>query len=205
MDRTRRQYRSELRAEQAEETRRRILDATVRVMASGVASVSIPAVAQESGVSVATVYRHFRSKPDLLAALYPHFVQRAGLQEAPLPRTLDELRDGLRAIFARVDSYDELAHAAMTSPAADEARQATFPARLALTRRLAETVEPRLSPRDRDRLARLLVVLTTSSALRVWRRHLGVSVEEAADDVDWIVRAAVAGAGARQGSGGRGR
>ena len=40
-----REYRSELRAEQAEETRKRILDATLRVMAGGVATVSVPAVA----------------------------------------------------------------------------------------------------------------------------------------------------------------
>ena len=38
----------------------------------------------------------------------------------------------------------------------------------------------------------MLVVLTTSSAMRVWREHLGSSVEEAADDIDWVLRAAIA-------------
>ena len=47
-----RPYRSRLREEQAQETRERILDATGRVMAAGIATVSIPAVAREAGVSI---------------------------------------------------------------------------------------------------------------------------------------------------------
>ena len=194
-----RAYRSQLRAEQAEETRARILDATVRVMASGPASVSIPAVAREAGVSIPTVYRHFGTKRDLLAALYPHFVRRAGLAEAPVPHTLEELRDGVLEVFRRVDSLDDLARAAMAGPAAEEARRVTMPGRLALGRELADSIEPPLPKADRNRIARLLVILTTSSALRVWREHLGSSVEEAADDVDEVVRALVAAATSRGG------
>src|SRR5439155_3179158 len=92
-----RKYGSPLRAQQAEETRERILDATGRVMAEGLAFVSIPQVAREAGVSVPTVYRHFATKRDLLAAVYPHEVRRAGLGELVMPRSIDELRGGLRA------------------------------------------------------------------------------------------------------------
>lgn len=189
-----RTYRSELRTEQAEGTRERILDATLRVMAQGLASVSIPAVAREAGVSVATIYRHFGTKSDLLAALYPHMVHRTGLSEIRVPRSLDELRDGVRAIFERVDSFDDLARAAIASPAAEEARRVSMPDRVAMTRRFADTILPNLRAADRDRIARLLVIVTASTALRTWRDHLGSSVDEAADDVDWIVRAAIAAA-----------
>lgn len=191
---TARTYRSQLRDQQAEETRARILDATVRVMAAGLASVSIPAVAREAGVSVPTIYRHFGTKRDLLAAVYPHVVRRAGVGPVIPPRSIDELRDGVRGIFDRLDSADDLARAAMASPAAEEARRITMPDRLALGRRLADTIVPKLSESDRDRIARLLVVLTTSSALRVWREHLGSSVDEAADDIDWVIRAAIVAA-----------
>ncbi len=194
-----RAYRSQLRADQTEETRARILDATVRVMAAGLASVSIPAVAREARVSVPTIYRHFGTKRDLLAAVYPHLVRRAGLDEMVVPRSLDDLRAGVRSIFDRVDAFDDLARAAMASPAAEEARRINMPDRFAMTRRLADTIVPRLEEVDRDRIARLLVILTTSSALRTWRDHLGSSVEEAADDVDWVVRAAVAAATPRNG------
>jgi AcrR family transcriptional regulator len=189
-----REYRSRLRADQAEETRARILDAAIRVMAGGLAFVSIPAVAREAGVSVPTVYRHFKTKPDLLAAVYPHVVRRAGLDKLVPPRSIDELRAGVRAYFDQVESFDDLARAAMASPASEEVRAINMPDRRVMFRRLTETIRPKLSEADRDRIARLLVVLTSSSALRLWRDHLGASVDEAADDVEWLVSAAIAAA-----------
>ena len=192
-----RPYRSQLRAQQAEETRARILDATLRVMAAGIASVSIPGVAHEARVSVPTIYRHFGTKRDLLAAVYPHVVRRAGLNALVPPRSVDELRDGVRAIFDRLDSVDDLARAAMASPAAAEARRLSMPGRVAFGRQLADSIEPALATADRDRIARLLVVLITSSSLRVWRDHLDSSVDEAADDIEWVIRTAIAGARSR--------
>jgi len=189
-----REYRSELRAEQAEETRKRILDATVRVSATGIATLSIPAVAREAGVSVPTIYRHFGTKADLLAAVYPHITRLAGFDDVKDPRSLDDLRDGIRAIFDRLDSLDDLARAAIASPLAAETRHATMPNRYERVRRIADSIEPRLAEADRDRITRVLVILTMSSSLRVWRDHLGSSVDEAADDIDWIIRAAIAAA-----------
>jgi AcrR family transcriptional regulator len=195
-----RPYGSPLRAQQAEETTERILDATVRVIAEGLAFVSVPQVAREAGVSVPTVYRHFATKRDLLAAVYPHAVRRAGMDELVIPRSMDELRGGLRAYFERTDSFGDLARAAMASPAAEELRRINMPDRVAIFRRVADSIEPKPSKADRDRIARLLVILTASSALRLWRDQLGSSVEEAADDVDWVLRAAIASATSRNGS-----
>lgn len=192
--RTGRPYRSQLRAEQAEETRGRILDAAVRVMASGLAFLSIPRVAREAGVSVPTIYRHFATKHDLLAAIYPHVVRRAGLDDLVIPRSMDELRRGLKAYFKRTDSLGDLARAGMASPASDETRRINMPDRLAMFRRLADSIEPKPSDVDQDRIARLLVILTASSALRLWRDQLGSSVDDAADDADWAIRAIIASA-----------
>lgn len=196
-NRTGRSYRSGLRAEQADATRARILDASARVMADGIASVSIPGIAREAGVSVATVYRHFATKTELLAAMYPHLLRRTGLDELVPPRSIEELKDGLRALFDRTDSFDDLARAAMASPAAQEVRRLSMPGRLAWARQLADTIFPPLPGAERDRIARLLVVLTSSSAVRMWRDQLGASVDEAVDDVDWVVRAAITAASTR--------
>jgi AcrR family transcriptional regulator len=193
-----RSYGSPLRAQQAEETRQRILDATGQVMARGLAFISIPLVAREAGVSVPTVYRHFATKHDLLAAIYPHALRRAGLDEVVVPRSMDELRQGLRAHFERTDSLGDLARAAMASPASDEVRRLNIPHRLAAFRRVADSIEPKPSEVDRDRIARLLVILTASSSLRLWRDQLGSSVDEAADDVDWVlhgITSAISGTG----------
>ena len=186
-----RAYRSELRQEQTEETRARILDATIRVMATGLASLSVPAVAREAGVSVPTIYRHFRTKRELLAAVYPHAARRAGVDAIADPRSLDELRPMIRALLERLDNLDDMSRAAMASPGAAEVRHATMPTRLQRIRRLTDTLEPKLRKPDRDRITRLLAVLMTSSSLRMWRDHLGLSVDEVAKEIDWIVRAAI--------------
>lgn len=187
-----REYRSELRAEQAEETRRRILDATLRVMAGGIATVSVPAVAREAGVSVPTVYRHFGTKSDLLAALYPHLVPRVGGYEMAPPTSVEEFRAAIRAIFDRLDASDDLALAAMASPAGEQARGVTMPDRLRMTRQFVETIAPELPKSDRERIARVMVILTTSSALRMWRNYVGASVDDATDDVEWALRSLIA-------------
>jgi AcrR family transcriptional regulator len=183
---------NQLRAAQAQTTRARILEATLSVMARGVATVSIPAVAREAGVSVPTVYRHFGTKRDLLAAVFPHVVRRAGLDELVPPRSIDELGNGVRALFERIDSAGDLARAASASPAAEEVRRVDMPARLEMSRRLADSIVPELTPGDRDRIARLLTILISASALRVWRDHLGSTVEEAATDIEWVIGAAIA-------------
>jgi AcrR family transcriptional regulator len=191
---TARPYHSELRAEQAEETRGRILDAALRVTAAGIASLSVPAVAREAGVSVPTVYRHFGSKSELLAEMYPHAARRAGLDGVPDPSTVGDVRSAVRAIFERLDALDDVARAAFASPIANEVRHATMPSRFERIRAIGRSIEPPLAKADLDRITRILVILTSSSSLRTWRDHLEVSVDEAADDIDWILRAAIAAA-----------
>ena len=197
-DKTSRAYRSELRDAQAEATRSRILDAAIRVIATGIASLSVPAVAREAGVSVPTVYRHFRTKADLLTAVYPHTARKAGLDTIADPRSMDELRPVVRAVVERLDHLDDLSRAAMASPGAAEVRDATMAMRYARLRPVAESIEPKLSRADLDRITRLLVVLTASASLRMWRDHLGLTVDQVADEVEWTVRAAIAASSTRR-------
>ena len=194
-----RAYGSPLRAQQAEETRVRILDATVRVMARGLATLSIPAVAREAGVSVPTVYRHFGTKLDLLEAVYPHLASRAGLTGLLAPGTVDEFREMVRSMFDGLDSLGEEARAAFASPAVEESRRLSMPRRIAMSRRFVHAVAPGATQADRDRMARLLMVLSTTAAMRMWCDYLGSSVGEAADDVDWLIRAMIAAVTRRKG------
>jgi AcrR family transcriptional regulator len=186
-----RPYRSELRESQAEETRARILDATLRVMRTGLASLSVPAVARKAGVSVPTVYRHFHTKAELLDAVYPHVERRSGMDRIAGARSLDELRPMIHTIVEHLDELDDATRALMASPGAAEVRHATMPTRYERVARLTDTVAPKLVKADRDRLTRLLVVLTASASLRMWRDHLGLSADEVADEIDWIVRTAI--------------
>jgi hypothetical protein len=76
----------------------------------------------------------------------------------------------------------------MSSPASDEARRSQMPARQAMSRQFVATVMPQGSATDRERLSRVLLVLTSSSGMRMWRDQQGVSVDTAADDIHWLIR-----------------
>ncbi len=190
----RREYRSELRARQAATTRQRILDATVRTMARGLAEVTVPAVAREAGVSVPTVYRHFGSKRALLAALQPHLQQRAGIEPGALPTSADGLQASLLALLRGMDGLDEVMRAALASPAAEAVRRVHAPNRFRLARNLVDAIAPGLSAPHSDRVARLLVILTASPAVRMWREDFGASLEQIADEIDHAIRSAIGAA-----------
>jgi AcrR family transcriptional regulator len=194
-----REYRSELRAQQAEDTRTRILDAALIVMADGFANVSIPNVAREAGVSVPTVYRYFKTKQVLLDALHPHLLRRAGLTTPPPPKTIAEIRQGVVDYLGALDSLDDFSRAVLASPASDEARARSMARRFDMVRPAVESIEAPISKADRDRILRLIVLLTSSPALRLLHDHLGASTEDVAKDVDWFVRAAVAAASGKAG------
>jgi hypothetical protein len=112
-------------------------------------------------------------------------------------RSHGSFRRGIRVYVERLDVLEDLARATYASPIADEVRHATKRRRVQRIGRFADSVKPKLTKVYRDRITRLLVVLTSSSALRMWRDHLGASVEDVADDIDWVVRAAITAAASK--------
>jgi AcrR family transcriptional regulator len=97
-----RRYRSERRREQAEQTRRRVLDAAGSLFEErGYAGASIAAIAKHAGVSEETVYARFGNKRTLLGEL----VRRAVRGEDPAP-VLEQA--GPRAVAAATDQEEQL-------------------------------------------------------------------------------------------------
>ena len=94
----RRRYSSPRRQEQAEATRRAIVDAASRLLVShGYAGTTMEAIAREADVATTTVYAIFSSKPKVIEAAIQAAVTGP---EAPTP--LLEQR-GPRAAFAETD------------------------------------------------------------------------------------------------------
>lgn len=78
---TRRPYRSTLRAEAADATRARILDAARALLIGGkdLPAFSVDGVARQAGVTRLTVYNRFESKLGLLEAVFDDIAERGGL------------------------------------------------------------------------------------------------------------------------------
>lgn len=189
---TTRRYSSELRKAQAEATRSRILDALVEVLAEGVDTLSVPAVAERAGVSIGTVYRHFGDKAGLLNALIPHTRTRTGI-EIDTPESLEAMRDVVRQVFRHFESTDDLLRAALASRIGRDVRIQGSAERLELMKETFQQLRPGLDPQDLDHLAKLGLILTTSEVYQQWKDRLGMGPDEAADEVTWAITALMRG------------
>jgi AcrR family transcriptional regulator len=93
-----RKYEFRQRAEQVEETRRRIVEATVDLhLERGPAATPIAEVARRAGVQRRTVYNHFPDDAALFAACSAHWRAQ---HPAPDPAGWTDLRQGLRELYA---------------------------------------------------------------------------------------------------------
>lgn len=188
-----RNYKSDLREAQAKATRDRILDALVEVLAEGVDVFSIPAVAERAGVSVGTVYRHFGDKAGLLKALIPHAGRRTGVEVESIPESMEEVGEIVHKVFRHFESTDDLMRAAFATRIGRDLRVQGSSERLELLRKTFHNVEPGLEPEQLDHLAKLALILTTSEAFQQWTDRLGLSPDEAADEVMWAIRTVTRG------------
>jgi AcrR family transcriptional regulator len=86
-----RPYRMRRRAEQVDQTRQRIVEASVALHGSiGLAATTISAIADKAGVTRLTVYRHFPDETALLHACSAHWLS---LQQMPDPGAWAQIGD----------------------------------------------------------------------------------------------------------------
>ncbi len=112
-----RKYELKRRAGHQEETRRRIVEATVALHESvGVANTTIRAIAERAGVERATVYRHFPDERSLFTACTGHYL---AANPPPDPASLQHIADpeqrlklGLAEIYAYHCRTEEMTYKA---------------------------------------------------------------------------------------------
>jgi AcrR family transcriptional regulator len=100
-----REYELKRRAEQMEDTRRRIVEAAVELhQALGPARTSVSAIAERAGVQRQTYYRHFPDLRSLFMACSQLHMERNPMPEPDAWRAIDDpqqrLRNGLAELFA---------------------------------------------------------------------------------------------------------
>lgn len=190
---TSRTYKSALREAQAEATRARILEAVAEVLAEGVETLSIPAVAERAEVSVGTVYRHFGDKTGLLRNLVSYAGKSTGIEIDRMPETLQEVDEVVHKIFHHFEEVDDLLRAAFASRVGREVRLESTGQRLADMEDLFGGLEPGLKSDQIAHLAKVTLILTASDTFREWKERLGLNPDEAAEEVMWTIRTLLRG------------
>ena len=183
---------SPLRRGQFEATRLRIVEAVARVLARGVTELSVPAVAEEAGVSVATVYRHFPSKQQLVAALRLHFAEAIDAHPSDLSNqrwsSLDEMLDAFPIVAARLARLDPGLRAAIASGVVDEFRRENRGERLEPIEQALRRERPHADAEDLRKLRDLIAVLCSSPGVGAFDLITGSSPQQTAETVAWAIR-----------------
>lgn len=161
-----RRYVQRARAEAAEATRRRILDAARATLERGpVGALRVEEVARQAGVSRSTVYLLYGSRAGLFDALARYLRDAAGFGElieaSRLPDALENLRASQRAAVRVYAAMPHLARAMYTLAAIDPDAVAAVAA---------------MEDGRRPGMARLAAALAAQGYLRD-----GVSIKEAAE------------------------
>jgi AcrR family transcriptional regulator len=182
-----------LRDEHRELTRRKVLAAVLDLVGEGVLDeLSVPAVARRSGVSLATIYRYFPTKSDLLAAAAEEPARRAAGREGKVDRDVAVDFGELHAEMWREFSKNlPLLRHQVASEAGREMRLARLErSRAELASYLERSgIDPDTS--EGQRLIALLLVVSGSLALVELYDRQQLDVETALDHSRWAVRALV--------------
>lgn len=176
-----------LRQEQRELTRGKILSAVLDLVAEeSMSELSVPLVAERSGVSVATIYRYYPTKDALLNAAAEEPARRAG------GSIIDEGADGsayLRKMWEDFAGHLDLVRHQVASDTGREMRNRRYDAGKAwFGQSIAQQgVDPETA--EGRRLVRLGLLLTSSLAFLDLHDRQGQSPAEAVDDVTWAITA----------------
>ena len=197
-----RTYRSPLRDERAAQTRERILEGLVEVMArNGIAELSIPLVARQAGVSIPSVYRYFPTKRHLVSALDEYALRKGSftLTEFPQINSPEDLARIIPETFKRREAIEPTLSAAMNSRLGFAMRRHEFEERLAFYAKALRPATKQLSRKHREWLTEIAFVLGSYSCVRAFRDYLGLNTDEAAERVAWAIRVLARGASCTNG------
>jgi AcrR family transcriptional regulator len=167
-----RHYEQRARAEEAEKTRRRILDAVVtRLRAAPSEPVSVERIAEMAGVARSTVYAIFGSRAGLFDAVGQDLGERLGyrrlVEASHHPNAREAFRGGMRAASEMLAGERDIWRALHSMAKLDE-----------------EAVGGVVARREEERaaaMARIAAQLHEQGHLRD-----GISVQEA-DDILWVI------------------
>jgi AcrR family transcriptional regulator len=184
-----RPYESPLRAEQLEQTRLRILEATTEVVADPASEeVTIPVVAKRARVSLRTVYRHFATREALFDAWAEWVDERLRIHLHSYPESAEQLAPFARELYHSYDESASLVRAMLTSKAARAVRERTRRRRQRAFNRATGELTAGLEPKERARALAVVYLLVSAPAWQAMREQSGLDGIEAGKAAAWALR-----------------
>lgn len=179
-----------LREQQAEAARQRILDAVATLLEeAGVDDLTMPQVAEASGISLRTVYRYYPTREQLLEAA-GRWIGSELLGQG-YPQGLDDVADSFEDGCREFDRHPGLVRALAFSQLGREVRAPRRGERLDAIRDalLAEVGD--LSERELRRAEAVLAYLHNMLAFTTLREEHDLSADEIAEALGWAIRTLV--------------
>jgi AcrR family transcriptional regulator len=158
------------RAQQVDETRRRIVAATIGLHGTvGPANTTVSAIAEVAGVTRVTVYRHFRDEDALFAACTSHWAAQQRMPDLTSWREIPAPEDRAKAALTDLYRFFHEAEPMLTLTTRDREVLPNF-----IRRRNQQTTQTQIDalllawpPRQRTKRRRALVAHAMSFA--TWR------------------------------------
>lgn len=175
-----------LRADNRRRVKERAIAATVElVRETGDLAFTMPTVAERTGISLRTLYRHFPSRDDLVSALALVADQVEVLEP---PTSLDELEPWLVTAWTNLIAQEALLRAQHLGVAGVQIRRARTPLHRSATASVIDALCPSIDEPAKAELVDVALLLTSSTALFEFIDVLEVDVERGAQMAARAVR-----------------
>jgi AcrR family transcriptional regulator len=185
----RRPYQLKRRADSAEETRRRLVEATFALHSEqGIATTTMKQIAERAGVGIGTVYHHFPTLVDTITACGEHAMAANPLPTeavfAGVPTMKERMARLARAWFGCLDGmvFDRVRPDRDSAPIVGRFIDTEERQRIELTR---AALAPFAIDRDLIRVAAALLDIGVYRSLQ----RAGLSLDEAADAIADVIQA----------------
>ena len=186
-----------LREQQAAVARERILHAVAELLErDGAAELSMPEVAESSGVSLRTVYRYFPTREGLLDAA-GRWIGGELLKQG-YPTSLDDVADSFERACGDFDERPGLVRAMALSQVGRKARMSRRRERLRVIRHILEQEVGALSKSELRQAEAVLAYLHNMLAYTTLREEQHMTGAEIGEALGWAIRTLVADLRRRQ-------
>ena len=182
-----RTYDSPLRRENAQRTRKRILDAAASVITED-GDFVVAQVAKRAGVSVRTFYHHFPDREAMLDALGEWLAEELGYPRPEWPKDLAAFADETVAMAKRLSADGDKMRVFFSTPVGQAARRQARARRLEYLRQLADAELVGVDPQTAEWAVVIIHLLASSRTWLAMQDDAGFDVSEAAEAVGWAIK-----------------